>query len=123
MFAVELLARLGRQVLVPWPIVTAVDLLLRSRGHSSASFVFAQALLDGVHKFDAPTDPELAMAIELGERYSDSGVDLTDLTVMAMAHHRDAAILTWDFRHFRSVILERGQHWDLLVQEHELPAP
>ena len=30
-FAAELLARLGRNVLVPWPILTEVDLLPRSR--------------------------------------------------------------------------------------------
>ena len=103
--------------------MTEVDLLLRSRGHPTASFVFARALLDGVHQFDAPTEPELELALDLGEQYADSGVDLTDLTVMAMAHTRDAAILTWDFRHFRSVILERGHHWPLLVEEHELPSP
>ena len=85
--------------------------------------MFARALLDGVHQFDAPTEPELELALDLGEQYADSGVDLTDLTVMAMAHTRDATILTWDFRHFRSVILERGQHWPLLVEEHELPSP
>jgi predicted nucleic acid-binding protein len=85
--------------------------------------VFARALLDGVHQFDAPTEPELGLALDLGEQYADSGVDLTDLTVMAMAHTRDAAIFTWDFRHFRSVILERGHHWRLLVEEHELPPP
>jgi len=103
--------------------VTEVDLLLRSRGHPTASFVFARALLDGVHRFDAPTEPELELALDLGEQYADSGVDLTDLTVMAMAHTRDAAIFTWDFRHFRSVILDRGHHWPLLVEEHELPSP
>lgn len=108
---------------MPWPIVTEVDLLLRSRGHPEASFVFARALLDGVHQFDAPTDSELAASIDLGERYADSGVDLADLTVMTMAQARGAMILTWDFRHFRSVILERGHHWPLLVGEHELPSP
>jgi predicted nucleic acid-binding protein len=65
----------------------------------------------------------LTNALNLGEQYADSGVDLTDLTVMAMAHTRDAAILTWDFRHFRSGILEHGHHWPLLVEEHELPSP
>lgn len=123
MFAVELLGRLGRRVLVPWPIVTEVDLLLRSRGHSTATLVFARALLGGVHRFDAPTEPELELALDLGEKYVDSGADLTDLTVMAMAHTRNASILTWDFRHFRSVVLQRGHHWPLLVEEHELPSP
>ena len=108
---------------MPWPIITEVDLLLRSRGHPTASIVFVSSLLDGVHQFDAPADPELRLALELAARYQDSGADLTDLTVMAMAERRNAAILTWDFRHFRSVVLRRGHHWPLLVEEHELPNP
>ena len=65
----------------------------------------------------------MELALDLGEQYDDSGVDLTDLTVMAMAHTRSASILTWDFRHLRSVIPERSHHWPLLVEEHELPSP
>jgi predicted nucleic acid-binding protein len=122
-FAVELLSRLGRQVLVPWPVFTEVDLLLHARGHGSAARAFAAALHSGVHQLVAPTGDELATAIELAERYPDSGVDLPDLVVMATSHHRKAAVLTWDFRHFRSVVLRRGHHWRLVVAEHELPAP
>lgn len=62
------------------------------------------------------------MAVGLGERDVDSGVDLLDLAVMAMSARRRAAVLTWDFRQFRSVMLQRGHHWPLLVEEHELPA-
>jgi predicted nucleic acid-binding protein len=122
-FAAELLARLGRQVIVPWPVLTEVDLLLRARGHADAALVFARSLHNGVHRLEAPTNEELATALGLGERYADSGVDLPDLTVMAMSRHRRAEILTWDFRHFRAVVLRRGHHWPLLVAEHELPEP
>jgi predicted nucleic acid-binding protein len=62
-FAVALLSRLGRQVVVPWPVLVEVDLLLRAR------------------------------------------------------------MLTWDFRHFRTVVLRRGHQWPLVVEEAELPAP
>jgi len=122
-FAVELLTQLGRQVVVPWPVFTEVDLLLHARGHRAAARAFAAALHSGVHQLVAPTDDELATAIELAGRYPDSGVDLPDLMVMAMSRHRQATALTWDFRHFRSVVLRRGHHWPLLVAEHELPAP
>ena len=122
-FATELLARLGRRVVVPWPVLTEVDLLLRARGHAPAARVFAGSLHDGVHLLEAPTDDELTTALDLGERYPDSGVDLPDLVVMAMSHHRHAPIITWDFRHFRSVVLRRGHHWPLVVAEHELPTP
>ncbi len=122
-FAATLLARIGTDVVVPWPVFTEVDLLLRGRGHTDAATVFASALRDGVHRLDAPTDAELAVAIGLAERYPESGADLPDLSVMAMAARRKAPILTWDYRHFRSVVLRRGQHWRLVVEEHELPPP
>lgn len=123
LFAAKLLASLGREVVVPWPVLVETDLLLRSRGRASAAVAFAQALLVGEHRLATPTTPDLQLAARLGKRYIDSGADLPDLIVMSMAHHRKAQILTWDFRHFRSVILRRGHHWPLLVDEAELPPP
>ena len=122
-FAADLLAGAGRDVLVPWPVLTEVDLLLRSRGHRDAATAFGRALLDGVHRLHAPTDAELELALDLAARYPTAGVDLPDLTVMAIAATREAWVLTWDYRHFRAVVLERGHHWDLLVDESELPEP
>jgi predicted nucleic acid-binding protein len=122
-FAAELLARSARDVVVPWPVFAEVDLLLRARGHASAALTFGRALLNGVHRIYAPTDTELRLALDLGDRYIDTGVDLPDLTVMAMASIRDAWILTWDYRDFRTVVLGKDHHWDLLVQESELPHP
>jgi hypothetical protein len=69
------------------------------------------------------TAAELELALKLAERYLNSGADLPDLVVMAMASQRRARVLTWDFRHFRAVVLRRGHHWPLLVEETELPAP
>jgi predicted nucleic acid-binding protein len=110
-------------VIVPWPVLVEVDLLLRSRGYPGASITFAQSLLEGVHQLEAPTAAELELALKLAERYLNSGADLPDLVVMAMASQRRARVLTWDFRHFRAVVLRRGHHWPLLVEETELPAP
>jgi predicted nucleic acid-binding protein len=107
---------------VPWPVFTEVDLVLRARGHPHAASVFGRALLDGVHRLEAPSDEEASLALDLADRYADSGADLPDLSVMAMAARRRAPILTWDYPHFRSVILRRGHSWDLIVQESELPA-
>ena len=122
-FAVAVLARGGRDVVVPWPVFVEVDLLLRGRGHGDAAAVFGRALLDGVHRLEAPTEAELRLALDLAERYVGTGVDLPDLSVMAMAASRQAWVLTWDHRHFRSVVLRRGHHWDLLVEEAEVPQP
>lgn len=100
-----------------------MDLLLRSRGHPAAAIPFGRSLLEGIHQLEVPTGAELDLALTLGDRYRDSGADLPDLVVMAMASHRKAQILTWDFRHFRAVVLRRGHHWPLLVEENRLPSP
>jgi len=122
-FAAELLARLGREAIVPWPVLVEVDLLLRARGHAAAAVEFARSLIAGVHRLETPTSAELELALMLGQRYLDSGADLPDLIVMAMASRRRAQILTWDYRHFRVVVLRRGHHWPLVVGEGELPSP
>jgi predicted nucleic acid-binding protein len=100
-----------------------VDLLLRSRGHAQAAIAFVESLSAGVHRLDCPTATELDLALKLAKRYPESGVDIPDLVVMAMASQRHAQILTWDFRHFRAVVLRRGHHWPLLVAEADLPSP
>ena len=123
LFAAALLAHLGREVVVPWPVLVEVDLLLRARGHPRAAVTFEESLLKGVHRLETPTALELGLALNLARRYSDSGVDLPDLIVMAMASRRQARILTWDYRHFRAVVLRRGHHWSLVVEELDLPAP
>jgi predicted nucleic acid-binding protein len=123
LFAAELLARLGRDLIVPWPVLVEVDLLLRARGYPEAAVAFAESLLAGIHRLVAPTTPEVELALKLAHRYMDSGADLPDLIVMAMASRRRARILTWDFRHFRAVVLRRGRHWPLVVEENDLPLP
>ena len=122
-FTAELLARLGRKVVVPWPVLVEVDLLLRARGYPQAALIFAQSLRAGIHRLETPTASEFELALDLARRYSDSGADLPDLIVMAMASRRQARILTWDYRHFRAVVLRRGHHWPLVVEEGELPVP
>ena len=122
-FAAELLARLGRKVVVPWPVLVEVDLLLRARAYPQAALTFAQSLRAGIHRLETPSASEFELALDLARRYSDSGADLPDLIVMAMASRRQARILTWDYRHFRAVVLRRGHHWPLVVEESELPVP
>lgn len=123
LFAAELLARPGRKIIVPWSVLVETDLLLRSRGFPVAAIVFGESLTTGVHRLESPTAVELEFALKLGKRYEGNGADLPDLIVMSMAHHRKAQILTWDFRHFRSVVLKRGHHWPLLVSETDMPPP
>ena len=100
-----------------------VHFVLRTRGHMGGALVFGRTLLEGVHRLDRPTDGEHDHALDLVERYAETGLDLVDGVVMAMAAARRALILTWDFRHFRAAVPARGRHWPLLVQEHEVPEP
>jgi len=122
-FASVLLARLGTKVIVPWPILVETDLLVRAGGFPSAEIAFGESIASGVHRPESPTASDLELALKLGKRFADSGADLPDLIVMAMAHRHKAKILTWDFRHFRTVVLKRGHHWPLLVTEDKLPSP
>ena len=85
--------------------------------------VFGESVAAGVHSLETPTVTELDFAQGLGRRYQDSGTDLPDLTAISMAHHRRAHILTWDSRHYRSVVLRRSHCRPLAITEEEMPKP
>ena len=109
--------------MIPWPVFTEVDLLLRSRGHAKAATTFEVALLEGVHRLKPPTSAELGRAVTLLERYQELGLDLPDAVTISMAVAREAWAWTWDYRHFRAVAVGRGRGVPLLVAEDELPDP
>ena len=119
--AIERLERQRSEVIVPWPVYTEVDLLLRGRGHTTAAANLGRSLLRGDFRLEAPTGAELDTALDLLERYGDIGLDLPDAVVMAMTDARKGQAFTWDFRHFRAVVLRRGEHVPLLVNESEMP--
>jgi predicted nucleic acid-binding protein len=118
-----LLSALAARVVVPWPVFTEVDLLLRARGHAKAATAFGAALSDGVHRVESPTGAELGQAVALLGRYQDLGLDLPDAVTIAMATGRKGLAWTWDYRHFRAVMVGRGRGVPLLVAEDELPGP
>ncbi|HEX6031884.1 MAG TPA: PIN domain-containing protein [Tepidiformaceae bacterium] len=107
------------EVIVPWPVYTEVDLFLRGRGHARFAQALGEAFLRGELNLAQVTYSELQVALDLMRRYEKLGVDLPDATVMAMTATRGAAAFTWDFRHFRAVVLERGSAIPLVVQEFE----
>jgi predicted nucleic acid-binding protein len=110
-------------VVVPWPVFTEVDLLLRGRGHAKAATAFEAALVEGVHRLEPPTGAELGQAVALLERYQDLGLDLPDAVTISMAVARDGWAWSWDYRHFRAVTVERGRSVPLLIAEGQLPEP
>jgi uncharacterized protein len=122
-FAAGLLSAAAADVVVPWPVFTEVDLLLRSRGHAKAATTFAAALLEGIHRLEPPTRTELEHAVALLERYQDLGLDLPDAVTISMSAARDGWAWTWDYRHFRAVMVKRDRGVPLLVAEDQLPDP
>ena len=105
---------------VPWPVYTEVDLFLRGSGFASAAQALGESLLRGYLSLVHVTAGEFEMALSLMRRYESVGLDLPDATVMAMTATRSAQAFTWDFRHFRAVVLERGVSIPLIVQEFQM---
>jgi predicted nucleic acid-binding protein len=118
-----MLSASAASVLVPWPVFTEVDLLLRARGHAKAATAFGAALTEGVHRLEAPNDAELEQAVAFLQRYQDLGLDLPDAVTISMSAARSGWAWTWDYRHFQAVTVERGRGVPLLVAEGELPDP
>jgi predicted nucleic acid-binding protein len=119
-----MLSASAASVVIPWPVFTEVDLLLRARGHAKAATAFGAALTGGVHRLEAPNDAELEQALAFLQRYQDLGLDLPDAVTISMAAARRAWAWTWDYRHFRPVAVDRGGGGvHLLVTEAEVPDP
>jgi predicted nucleic acid-binding protein len=109
-----------RRAIVPWPVYAEADLVLRGKGFPRAARQLGDAMLAGELQLEAPTDTELGAALELCDRYSDIGLDLPDAVVIAMASRRSVSAFTWDFRHFRAVVVERNAPVSLAVQEFQV---
>ena len=107
---------LGRDLVIPFPVIAEVDYLLRTRVDPRAARQFLQIVSDGGHRV-AYLSPELfRRAVEIDMKYADLGLGITDTSVMAYAESRHVAILTFDFGHFRATRPRRG-FWKLLIDE------
>ena len=114
--AAALVSELGRDLLVPDPVVAETDHLLRKKVGLSSARLFLAALSQGVHRIVFLTPALLRRAVEIDEQYADLDLGFTDAAVMAIAERHDLPILTFDFRDFRATAPERGE-WRLFVDE------
>lgn len=114
--AAELVTRLGRDLVVPSPVIVEVDQLLRSRVGAHAARLFLAALDAGEHDIVYLSPGLLGRAVELDARFADLDLGLADASVMAIAERHSLPILTFDFEHFRATGPERG-FWRLVVDE------
>lgn len=114
--AVELVTRLGRDLVVPGAVIVEVDYLLRSRVGPHAARLFGAALAAGEHGVAFLSPALLRRAVEIDARFADLDLGLADATVMALAERHDCPILTFDFEHFRAAPPLHG-YWRLIVDE------
>lgn len=111
-----LVTGLGRDLLLPDPVVVETDQFLRTRGAGQATRRFLSAVSAGEHALLFLTPGLLRRAVEIDDRYRDLNLGLTDAVVMACAERHDLPIFTFDFRDFRATAPEHGE-WRLLVSE------
>jgi hypothetical protein len=114
--AAALVTRLGRDLVVPVPVVVETDQLLRARVGGDSARLFLQGLAAGEHEVAFLSAGLLRRAVEIDSRYADLGLGLTDASVMAYAERHDVPILTFDFEDFRATAPAHG-HWRLVVDE------
>lgn len=115
--AATLVSRLGRDLLIPEPVVVEVDQLLRSRIGSHAARLFLAAIAAGEHTVVNLTPGLLRRAVELDAAFADLDLGYADAGVMATAERHRLPILTFDFGHFRAT-RPRDGFWRLVIDEH-----
>jgi predicted nucleic acid-binding protein len=114
--AAALVTRLGRELLVPTPVVVEVDQLLRARASDMAARLFLAAIAAGEHTASFLSPGLLRRAVEIDAQFADLGLGIADAAVMATAERHDLAILTFDFQHFRAAHPQDG-FWRLVIDE------
>lgn len=112
-----MVTELGRDLLVPDPVIVEVDQLLRSRTGPHAARLFLAALAAGEHTAVHLTPWLLRRAVELDAVFADLDLGYADTAVMAVAERHRLPVLTFDFAPFRATHPAQG-HWQLVIDEH-----
>jgi predicted nucleic acid-binding protein len=111
-----LVTALGRDLVVPEPVLVETDQLLRARVGMHAARLFLGAIVDGEHSVAFLSAGLLRSAADIDARFADLDLGLVDAAVMAYAERHDLPILTFDFEHFRAAT-PPGGYWRLVVDE------
>lgn len=115
--AAALVIGAGTRLLVTDAVAVEADALIRRRAGHAAAREFLKALAAGVPRRIGLAETLFARSVEIDRRYADLGLGLADASVMALAEAQGAAILTFDFEHFRAAPRSDGQPWELVVDE------
>lgn len=111
------MTELGRDLLVPDPVVVEVDQLLRSRHGSHPARLFLGAIAAGEHTLVNLAPRSFRRATEFDAAFADLDLGHVDGAVIAIAERDNLPILTFDFEHFRVARPARG-FWRLVIDEH-----
>lgn len=114
--ASELLSDLGRDLLVPLPVVSEADHLIRARSGSGAARAFLRAISFQEVSIGYLNVRLFTRAVEIDAKYEGLDLGIVDTSVMAIAEEGNYPILTFDYADFRAAPPESG-HWWLLVDE------
>jgi predicted nucleic acid-binding protein len=115
--SVALVTQLGRDLVIPDPVLVEVDYLMRARVSMTAARSFMKAIAAGEHRVAFLSQGLLQRAVEIDSSFADIGLGFVDATVMAYAERHNLPILTFDFEHFRATSPEHD-HWKLVIDEH-----
>jgi predicted nucleic acid-binding protein len=107
----------GRDLLIPQPVIVEVDQLLRSRVGSRAARLFLESIAAGEHSVVNVSPGLLRRAVALDSAFADLDLGYVDAAVMAIAERYRLAVLTFDFEHFRATRPDHG-FWQLVIDEH-----
>jgi predicted nucleic acid-binding protein len=114
--AAALVTQLGRQLVVPDPVIVESDHLLRRRVGLGSARLLLDSLAEGELAIGYATPGLVRRAVEIDRRYRDLDLGFCDGFVMAYAERHRAPVLTFDFAHYRATRPEHG-HWRLVVDE------
>jgi predicted nucleic acid-binding protein len=117
--ALSLVMAAGRDLIIPDPVVTEVDWMVRDRGGLEPARRLLNALVAGAYQRATLSPSLFAAACAIDRTYADLDLGLVDASVMAVAAATDSVILTFDFAHFRAAPQARGRAWRLMVDEAE----
>jgi len=108
--------RLGRDAVVPSPVLVEVDHLARRRVGVDSARRFLKHIADGSHQVAYMTAGLMQRAVELDRRYADLNLGVVDGCVMAISERHELPIFTFDFRDFCATESANGP-WRLAVDE------
>jgi uncharacterized protein len=111
----EIVERETEELVIPAPVTTEADYLLRRRIGAHSARALLQDLAEGRFRVEGLTREEHGIALALHDRYAGLQLGLADLSVVVLAYRfRTRRLLTFDERDFRPVKPLQGGVFTLL---------